>query len=227
MDGSTAILAAVLSFVGSVPAVFMVLLLQRSALPSLRFEIEDVPPLRDDGRRFLRVWVRNRPGRGLFGFLFPRQPALMCRAAITFLHENGDPVFRRGHTMRGKWANTPEPSTIAGIVDNQMLTVWDLTRTRDVIDIPPGGHEVLDVVMRPPGQDECLGWHNAFIDNPNLTADQVFQLPRGRYHAFVRAITGGRQFSHVFRIVNDLTLDHFRLEDVRPQPRVARDLQGL
>ena len=42
----------------------------------------------------------------------------------------------------------------------QMTFLFDLSVTRDAIDIGSGANEMLDIVMRRPDEAGCRGWHN-------------------------------------------------------------------
>lgn len=218
----------IISMVASLFAVMIVLAIERSRKPKLRFAIErDHPPVLD-GRRFLRLHVYNEPISPLLGIFVPRSPALMCRASLMFLHEDNQPVFSRGQRMVGRWSRTPEP-VLPFTIDpktKQVLLLRDPTRTRDEVDISPGrdSYEILDVVVRAPGSDSCQGWHNGIIQHPDPRPTEVFELLKGRFRVIVTVTTGGEEFSRVFRIVNDVGLEHFRLEDIEQQPKVARDL---
>jgi hypothetical protein len=106
----------------------------------------------------------------------------------------------------------PDPNT-KQIVLAQVL---DPSRIRDAIDIPPGAEEILDVVMRPPDSDECVGWFNGGI---LVNQPPKYSLAKGRYLALIVVQVGGRQYRKLVRIVNDRDIDHFRLEDVGRETR--------
>jgi hypothetical protein len=146
----------------------------------------------------------------------------MTSGWVTFLTENGHPVYERGHRMRARWSNTLEPvRDMKDIGNNTVSFVWDLSLTRDAIDIATGSFEPLDIVMRPPNSESCFGWHNRFIQNPGPSEQDIFELPKGRYLAEVLVTTGGREFRETFRIVNDQSIDHFRLEEISSLARHA------
>ena len=130
--------------------------------------------------------------------------------------------------MIGRWASTPEPVTplalLRGGEQHDIVTVIDLAKTVDTVDIPPGSYDVLDVLVRVQGRDDCWGWHNRTIGRDDAAPEHRFVLQAGRYRALIRAQTAGRQFDYVVRIVNDVPFEDFRLEQVNPQPKVASDL---
>lgn len=212
-----------ISIVGALVSVVLVLLVERERKPKLAISVEKGNHIHHK-RKFLRVIVTNKAIGALAGLFVTRQPALMCRAYITFLTEKNDPVFAKGRRMLGRWSNTPEPAYLLPF-NNGVMTIRDPSRTRDLIDIPPDDFEVLDIVMRTEDGETCIGWHNAVIQNPQAEVETRFELPKGRYHVLVSVRTAGQDFRHVFRIVNDHpSIESFRLEDLEPQPVIDRTL---
>ncbi len=87
------------------------------------------------------------------------------------------------------------------------------------VDIPPGGWEPLDVVMRQSDLDECWGWHNWLIVTWCKPPDErKFVLPRGRFYALVHVRSTSTESRRLFEIVNDVPIEHFRLGD-RGEPK--------
>ena len=209
----------------SAAALFIV---EAQSRPSIWLELEPWPVDAHD-RTFLRVRVWNRRPPRLVSVFLDRRPALLTRAWVTFLTPNNQPVFRQGHRMRGRWSSTPEPVLPMAISQpdtgrQQVVFAWDPTRTTDSVDIPPGSFQLLDLVMRVRGERNCQGWHNGIIQRPDPPPEEQFQLPEGRYHALITVDTGGRRFRQVVRIVNDVPIEHFRLEPVSPQPVLLEEL---
>jgi hypothetical protein len=211
------------SFVGSLFAAFMsvfiVFFVEMELRPQISIVQEEKHPPRPDGRKFLRVIVTNRALWWPLKLIMDRRPANQVRAWITFLTESNDPVFARERQMIGRWSNTPEPVRPIMISQTpggnpEMTLLLDLSVTRDAVDIGSGASEILDIVMRAPGEDGCRGWHNRMIQNPNPRPEDQFELPRGRYHARVRVDVSGRSFYALFRIVCDVGIEDFRLEPI-------------
>lgn len=193
-----------LSLGASLVAVGIWLCLDRLRLADLWIGLEPGGPRQPDVRRFLHVRVGNKPSIRFLGFFFPRAPALMCRAYLTFWTEDFKLVFPQGHVMRGRWTTTPE----------------DLGLARDYVDIPPDDFEPLHVVMRRQDETECRGWNNGvYLTVPDPGPEHDFPLPTGRFNVQVVIRSGGREWSKVFRIVNDQSIEHFRLETVEHPPR--------
>jgi hypothetical protein len=191
--------------------------------PDIQILKEPQPAFQPDGRKFLRVVVKNPPLWRPLRFFMDRRPVYQARAWITFLTDNNDPVFSPGRRMTGRWANTPEP--VRPIVATSsappgIVFMWDLSVTRDAVDIASGAQEILDIVMRAPSESGCRGWHNRMInlDPDKVPPDHRFELDKGRYRALVQVDASGRTFKALFRIVCDVGLEDFRLEPLSEHP---------
>jgi hypothetical protein len=211
------------SFVGSLFAAFLsafiVFFVEMELRPQISITHEERPFLDEDGRRFLRVVVSNRALWWPLKLIMDRRPANQVRGVITFLTESNNPVFAPERQMIGRWASTPEPVRPVMISQNpggtpEMTLLLDLSVTRDAVDIGSGASEILDIVMRAPGEEGCRGWHNRMIQNPNPRPEDRFELRRGRYHARVRVDVSGRSVDALFRIVCDVGIEDFRLERI-------------
>jgi hypothetical protein len=217
------------SFVGSLFAAFlsavMVFFVEMELRPQISIVEEATPPVLPNGRKFLRVMVENRPLWWPLKLVMDRRPIYQARAWITFLTETNDPVFGKGRQMIGRWSNTPEPVRPISIFSQSpsgtpgISFLWDLSVTRDAVDIGSGASELLDIVMRTPSEDGCRGWHNRMIQRPDTPPEDQFELPKGRYRALVRLDASGRSFKALFRIVCDVGIGDFRLEPIKPVPR--------
>jgi hypothetical protein len=116
--------------------------------------------------------------------------------------------------MRGRWSNTSEPVTIM-FREKDPVAIRDTTVITDSMDIPPRLYELLDIVARNVGSDECIGWHNDYIAKQNPDPDDIFKFGKSRFCAQVIVHTGGRDYRRTFRIVNDVPIEHFRLEEIQ------------
>jgi len=216
------------SFVGSLFAAFlsafMVFFVEMELRPWISIVEEARPCVQPNGRTFLRVMVENRALWWPLKLVMDRRPVYQARAWITFLTETNDPVFGKGRQMMGRWSNTPEPVRPISILQSNsgipgIGFLWDISITRDAVDIGSGASEPLDIVMRIPNEDGCRGWHNRMIDRPHTPSEEQFELPKGRYRALVRVEASGRSFKALFRIVCDVGIGDFRLERVSRVPR--------
>jgi len=219
------------AFVGSLYAAFFTALVavfvESELRPQIRISRETNPPFLLDGRKFLRVIVENRVLWWPLRLIMDRRPAYQVRARITFLNETNDPLFSEGRHMIGRWANTPEPvrpiSMSANSAGSPAITfLWDLGITRDAVDIGAGGSEILDIVMRVPGEDGCRGWHNRMIQHPKPPPENQFELPKGRYHVLVHVEASGRIVKALFRIVCNFGIEDFRLEPLPISTRLPK-----
>lgn len=217
------------SFVGSLFAAFLsafvVLFVEMELRPSLAIVQERNPATHTDGRKFLRVFIINRPLWWPLGLCMDRRAATQVRAWVTFLTESNDPVFAPERKMIARWSNTPEPVRPITVVQSgtsvpQVGFAWDLGVTRDAVDIGSGSREPLDIVVRAPAEDGCRGWHNRIISNPNLRPEDQYELPKGRYRALVEADVSGRRYRAMFRIVCDVGIGDFRLESIKRLPKL-------
>ena len=78
-----------------------------------------------------------------------------------------------------------------------MILLLDLSVTRDAVAwLRPS--EILDIVMRAPGEEGCRGWHNQIIQNPNPRPEDRFELHIGRYHARVPLTCRAEASMHSF-----------------------------
>ncbi len=216
------------SFIGSLFAAFfsafIVLFIEKELRPKIKITEEDNSPDMPDGRKFLRVIVKNCALSWPLNLLMDRRPAYQTRAWITFLMDSNDLVFSKERQMIGRWSSTPEPvrpiSITKGTGGNPQVTfLRDLSITRDAVDIGSGASEPLDIVMRSPNKNGCLGWHNRIIQNPKINPEDNFELSKGRYRALVRVETSGRSFKALFRIVCDRGIEDFRLERIDKIPK--------
>jgi hypothetical protein len=207
----------------SVSAVFFI---EAQLRPHMTVKAEESPPTMPDGRVFLRVVVTNRSLGWPWNRIMDRRPALMTRAWITFLRDNNNtPFFRPGHRMKGRWSVTPEPVRAILIPTSasdelRIASFWDPGVTRDFVDVAPASSEPLDIVMRAPGETGCRGWHNGIIQRPDPPEDERFDLLAGTFRALVRVQTGGQTTRALFQIVNDVPLEHFRLEPLKMDPAI-------
>jgi hypothetical protein len=200
---------------GAAFTAFIAICVEHELRPQIRITKETTPPI-VNGRKFLRVRVENRALWWPLKRIMDRRPAQQVRAWITFLTENDNLVFSEGRRMIGRWADTPEPvrpisANLPG--GNRTVTLlWDLSLTRDAIDITAGSSELLDIVMRGPNENGCRGWHNRIIQRADPPPEEQFNLEKGRYNALVKVEVSGRSVEARFRIVCDVGIGDFRLE---------------
>lgn len=140
-----------------------------------------------------------------------RAPALQCRGQISFHHLDGQYLYDR--EMQGRWAGTPEPSQTVGIDHNgQPVSVLDPYKivTPSRVDIAVQEEESLDVVARYDHDADCYGWSNeSYLHH---WRNPAWRIPAGRYLVRVAIRSGGQSWSGIFRLINDVPRNDFRLE---------------
>jgi hypothetical protein len=213
-DPKSFLLALFTAFVSFAVIVFV----EAELRPQISIVQEAVPPVLSDGRKFLRVIVKNHALWSPLKLVMDRRPVYQARASVTFLTELNNPIFGPERVMIGRWSHTPEPLRPLSISpspggNQEIGFVWDLSATRDAVDIGAGSTEVLDIVMRNPTEDGCHGWHNRIIGRPGAAPpEDQFDLLKGRHRALVRVDASGRSTKALFRIVCDVGIEDFRLE---------------
>jgi hypothetical protein len=200
-------------FFGAIAAIAVAITVEHLRNPPLRFSVHQPDQLQardpfQNNWRSLKVEVFNDPLPGWCWWLL-RLPAQQCRAEISFLRENATQFIER--PMPGRWAGTPEPAV--AYVSGPHGVVPILTNPQELkptVDLYPGDKELLDVVVRVQGEDECYGWNDEayfYKDwlNPNL------KLNRAVYLIDVTITSSGRKRTERFSLENDGPFTSFRL----------------
>lgn len=225
--------AALGAVFGGVVSVLVTIWVEYVRSPRLVLSREDPPPDYVDPpgrparqRRPVRVLLTNKP---LWGPRWiTRLPALQCRATITFHHLDGQNIF--GRAMEGRWAGSPEPTTLDGFGDilppgeapdiphDQIrMKIVDPMRLmlKSRIDVYPGESELLDVAVRLDDDEQCYGWNNETYLSETPWRSPQWRLERGRYLARITVVSSGRKCVGTFRLINDVARTDFRLEQAR------------
>ena len=175
----------------------------------LEFEIEQHPP-RHEGtnpRQHLRVIVHNRKLYRFLEFLkYERQPALMCKAKVTFYYLDGTPMHPDTagipKSMKGRWAGVGEPTKPILVPGTGEIAHVALQDVPSSVDIAPNDNEILDIVLRIDGDTDCFGWNTDGYFHPNFrNRDWIITEKRARVD--VSVVTGGREFRYQCQLVND------------------------
>jgi hypothetical protein len=203
-----------INLVAGIAGILIVLWIERQRRPSLSMRvgepgrIVDGDPLKRPPCTWPHIQVHNRNVPFWLAWVYHGEPALSCRAWITFHDLDGHRVFDR--EMNVRWSETPEPKL--RVINIEGVQAAQLEGVQDAVDIPPGEYNNVDVVFRAKGEDACYGWNSeSYIHNWHHPS---WQLERGRYIAKIRVKTGGREFSDAFLIVNDEPYENFRLEPI-------------
>lgn len=223
-----------INLTAGVVGILIVLWIERQRRPRLSMSVgipNEIVEKSDEPRKpgkWLYVTIHNAGVPRWLAWVYSGEPAMACRAWITFYHLEGHRVFDR--EMNARWAATPEPQiqvlTLGRTaVPPQLVTVKDakmeqrqfvrLLDVRETYDIPAGESTNIDVVMRFRDEETAYGWCNESYLYGWKHPDWV--LPKDRYLAKVRVVTGGREFTDVFLVVNDVPYADFRLEPAKPE----------
>ena len=215
------IISIVGGLVGAVIAIAFVMLVENFRNPKLGLEIGDTEDVKWTNKtankaKWLRVKVKNKQLPRLVRWL-SRNTALHCSALITFYHLDGqnDGKDGSGRPMKGRWWGVQEPLPIQIVAQGHpiMYMVDPVRLAPDMYkDIYSGGSEQLDVAGRFDDDDECYGWCNDNYSSEPLWRNPDWKLSPGRYLVEVTIFSSGERCNGLFRLINDVPVDAFRLE---------------
>ncbi len=170
-------------------------------------------------RRALMLLVENKQLPLLVKWL-ARNAAIHCSGVIAFHHLDGQNVF--GRTMQARWSHAPEPLPILAVADGiPLIKILDPVRLDPEMhkDIYPGESEELDVASRFDNDGECYGWCNGNYTSNPLWRNPDWKLDKGRYLIKVEVMSAGARCIRLFRLINDVPVNAFRLEKAQPDDR--------
>jgi hypothetical protein len=164
--------------------------------------------------RSLRVRLHNRRLQRWADSWMVRDPALQCRARITF-HFLEDENVQFDRTMAGRWTNTPEPTPlfINNPRDGREFAI--MPQLVEAVTVYPGENELLDIAVRLNGEVDCYGWDNESY----LTGwrNRNWRLGAGRHLVKVEITSSGPRCTGWFRLENAGGRGDFRLEPYLPK----------
>jgi hypothetical protein len=162
--------------------------------------------------RFLSLELTNKPIWKSLRFML-RAAALQCHGTITFHRlDDGQDIF--GRAMPIRWSSSPQPSATHVTIDNIEFSLYDPKSfsITSRMDIYPGETERLDVAARFDNETDCFGWNNdSFFSDPQWR-NQDWQLGEGSYLAKVVIVASAEKCEGIFRLINDVPQNAFRLE---------------
>jgi hypothetical protein len=169
--------------------------------------------------RFVGIEVVNAPLPRIARWMM-RNAALQCHGYITFHHLDGQNVF--GRSMPIRWSSAPEPVPMILTVGYQQIVITDPARftLSPRVDIYPGESEKLDVAAKFDDDNYCYGWSNENYFSTPPWRNPDWALPPGRYLVKVVIISAGEKVQGIFRLINDVGRQDFRIEPPLPQDRV-------
>ena len=211
--------------VGAIIAVIITIFIENLRKPKL--EIKIAPPVdrkyQDrpaNSVRFLGLYLVNKP-LPFFAKWMSRNAALQCHWTITFHHLNdGQNFFGRSMTIR--WSGSPEPISLQFGIDGKLYSIVDQSKVTLVlkIDIYPDEKGHLDVAARFDNENECYGWNNESYFSTPVWRNADWRLPAGRFIIRVIIFSAGDKCTEIFRLINDVPQNDFRLEKPMQQDYV-------
>jgi hypothetical protein len=213
------IISIIGGLVGAIIAISFTILIEHFRKPKLNIKIGNTENVNWSGRpanraRWLRLRVENKELPWWARWL-SRNMALHCSGLITFYHLDGQNVF--GRSMQARWWGVREPLPIQ-IMAQGHPTMYILDPERLAPekhrDIYAGESEQLDLAVRFDDDEECYGWCNDNYNSNPKWRNPDWKLGHERYLVEVTVVSsGGERCISLFRLVSDVPIDGFRLEN--------------
>ncbi|MCG7853467.1 MAG: hypothetical protein MIO92_13180 [Methanosarcinaceae archaeon] len=212
------------AIIGALIAGFITILIETLRKPCLDLQIIDPVDMAFQNQpaslmRALRVKLTNKPLPGWIRWMY-RNPASQCHGNISFHHLDGQNVFGRSMILR--WAGAPEPNPLEIQIGNERGLVFDPVRITHLqkMDIYPSESADIDMAVRLDNEVECYGWSNeSYFSNPPWRPSN-WRLNQGRYIVQVSILSSGETISKLFRLINDVEQQDFRLEETLPSDSI-------
>ena len=209
---------------GAIVAILTTIWVENLRKPRLELRIASPTDVQYQGRpatqaRFLGLELVNR-SLPRWARWMSRDAAIQCHGTITFHHLDGQNVF--GRAMPIRWSGSPEPVPMRLVVDDKHILIADPARLTltSRMDVYPGEAERLDVAARFDNEDECYGWSNESYFSDPVWRNPRWRLASGRYVFKVTVISAGQSCTGIFRLINDVAQQDFRLEPALPSDSV-------
>jgi hypothetical protein len=174
--------------------------------------------------KYVVVQVSNEPLPRLLRWML-RSAALQSHAVVRFHHLDGQDVF--GRTLEPRWSSAPEPVPVQILIGDQQGGFFDPERFQrsQRVDIHAGEHDELALAARMDADQDCWGWSNASYATG--WRDPAWRLQPGRYLVTISIVSAGEKANAVFRLINDVGIDDFRLEGATRNDRNQIALAGF
>jgi hypothetical protein len=203
-----------INLVAGIVGILIVLWIERQRRPHLTIKLGQ-PGRLDEGdllnrspSTWLHVQVQNKNVPKWLMWVYQGEPALTCKAWITFHHLDGKKIFDRD--MIARWSGSNEPKV--EVITTKEGKIARLVGAQDTFDIPPGENTDVDVVFRAKAEDKCYGWNNeSYLHN---WRHPDWKLEKGSYIARIRIKTGGQEYFNSFIVANDGPYSDFRLIEI-------------
>jgi hypothetical protein len=170
--------------------------------------------------RFLHIEVTNQPLHRFVRWM-SREPAMQVHAAISFYRLDGQNVF--GREMVARWSGAVEPVLPTIIHEGKMKgVIWDISRLTISanMDIYPGHSQAFDVAAKFDDDEECYGWNNESYFSEPRWRNPAWKLSHGCYLVRVTISTAGEKLTSIYRLINDVRRNSFRIENKLPEDKV-------
>jgi len=173
--------------------------------------------------KYLLLEIENK-SLPSFARWMSRNAAVQCHGTITFHHLDGQNVF--GRSMDIRWSSAPEPVPTQVAFDSHTFGFFDHQRfqTAQRIDLYPGERDNFSVVARFDSDADCWGWSNESYFCENIWRNEKWKLKPDRYLVSVSIQSAGEHVSDIFRLVNDVSIDDYRLEPATDEDK--RKIRG-
>jgi len=212
-------------FIGAIVAILITICIENLRKPKLQFRIALPHDRGYQGRparqaRFLGLDLVNKP-LPWWARWMSRNAAIQAHGIITFHRLDGQNIF--GRAMNIRWSGSPEPIAMSVEVGGNKISIVDPTRftLTPRMDIYPGEAERLDVAARFDQEDECYAWSNENYLSRPLWRNPDWKLPSGRYIVKVTIISAGQKCAGLFRLINDVPQEDFRIESALPNDSIG------
>ena len=118
--------------------------------------------------------------------------------------------------MQARWASALAPNPIPVVDANGGIAFYINDPERldagSRVDIYPGASELLDIAVRFKNEADCYGWNNESYFSRPLGKNPNWKLGSAVFLVKVEITSTGRKCEGVFRLINDVPNDAFRLE---------------
>lgn len=203
---------------GAIVAILITIFVENLRKPRLALKVEQPTDIDYHNHpaqhaRFLSIELFNKPLPSWARWM-SRNTALQCHGEITFHHLDGQNVF--GRTMIGRWSASLEPAPIRFRIGNQIVLITDPSKLTDRADLPPKESQHINIAARFDSENECYGWNNESYFSTPIWRNPAWRLNTGRYLVRVTIISAGEKCVGIFRLVNDVSQNDFRIEESLP-----------
>jgi hypothetical protein len=210
--------------IGGIITILITVFTENMRRPRLTLRIIEAVDNYYEGRpanraKYLLLEIENK-SLPLFARWMSRNAAMQCHGTITFHHLDGQNVF--GRSMEIRWSSAPEPVPTQVVIDGHNFGFFDHQRfqTAQRIDLYPGERDNFSVVARLDSEADCWGWSNESYFCERTWRNEKWKLRSDRYLVRVSIRSAGEHVSDIFRLVNDVSIDDYRLEAATDEDKI-------